>query len=83
MEIADLWEAIQYQRVRITDHADEEAVNDGLSVLDVVLSIASGDKLEEYPDRWPYPSCLVLSFVAGQPIHSVWAYNEATKWESW
>jgi len=80
MEVADIWDAIQERRLRITDHADEEAANDNLSIINVIGSIASGEKLEEYPDRWPYPSCLILSFLQEQPIHSVWAYNAITKW---
>ena len=82
MEIADLWEAIQERRLRVSDHADEEAAAEGLSIVSVVLSIASGEKVEEYPDRWPLPGCLVLSFLQqGEPVHSVWAYNETTRWE--
>ena len=81
MRIEDIRDAVEANRFLVTDHADEEAAAEGLSIVSVVLSIASGEKVEEYPDRWPLPGCLVLSFLQqGEPVHSVWAYNETTRW---
>ena len=40
-----------------------------------------GEIIEDYPDDKPYPSCLVLGKTSiGDPVHSVWAYNEFNKW---
>ena len=34
--------------------------------------IASGVIIEEYPDDYPYPSCLILGYTDGkQPLHVV------------
>ena len=36
-----------------------------------------GEIIEEYPEDRPYPSCLVYGDTfGGEPVHSVWAYNE-------
>jgi hypothetical protein len=81
MNIADVIEAILAARVRITDHADEEAAADGLSFDEVYFSVLLGEIIEEYPEDQPYPSCLILGETfRGEPVHSVWAYNSASRW---
>jgi hypothetical protein len=81
MTIDDIIDAIRNNRLRITDHADEEALADKLSFDEIFFSVFQGEIIEEYPDDRPYPSCLVYgdTFV-GEPVHSVWAYNEANQW---
>ena len=81
MDIADIAAAITSNRVRITDHADEEAQADGLSFDEIFGSALRGEVIEDYPDDWPYPSCLVYGQTfRGDPVHSVWAYNEENRW---
>lgn len=79
MQIEDLIRAIGERKVIITDHADEEADNDDLSFDEVYFSVVHGEIIEEYPEDRPYPSCLVYGETfGGDPVHSVWAYNEAS-----
>lgn len=81
MDIRSLIDAIRHNRIRITDHADEEAQADHLSFDEIFCSVLQGEIIEEYPDDKPYPSCLVYgNSFTGDPIHSVWAYNSATEW---
>ncbi len=81
LEIRDIVDAIQDSRIRITDHADEEAENDGLTFEEIYYSVLHGEIIEDYPRDKPYPSCLVLGRTfAGVPVHSVWAYNDVSKW---
>jgi hypothetical protein len=42
---------------------------------DVKHVLATGQVLENYPDDIPYPSCLVLGWSEGRPLHVVVAYN--------
>ncbi len=64
-------------KILITDHADEEAEADGLTFDEVYFSVFHGEVIREYPEDKPYPSCLVYgSTFGGDPVHSVWAYNE-------
>ena len=81
MNIQDIIDAIRDNRIRITDHADEEAQADRLSFDEIFFSVLQGEIIEDYPTDKPYPSCLIYgdSFT-GQPIHSVWAYNPETEW---
>ena len=81
MNIDDIIKAIHHNRIRITDHADEEAQADRLSFDEIFFSVLQGDIIEEYADDKPYPSCLIYGdSFEGEPIHSVWAYNEKTQW---
>ena len=81
MEIRDIVDALRKNRVRITDHADEEAYADRLSFEEIFYSVFQGTVIEDYPDDRPYPSCLVYGHTfSGEPIHSVWAHNEKNQW---
>lgn len=81
MNIRNIIEAIRNNRIRITDHADEEAESENLSFDEVFVSVFQGEIIEDYPDDTPYPSCLIYgnAFV-GEPVHSVWAYNKDNQW---
>ena len=80
MDIQMIIEAILSHRVRITEHA-EEVQADHLSFDEVLGSVMRGEVIEEYPNDWPYPSCLIYGETFdGAPVHSVWAYNESNGW---
>jgi hypothetical protein len=77
MNLGDIVQAIYRGRFLVSDHADEEARNDRLSLDEIAASVTGGEVIEDYPRDYPYPGCLVLGFNGrGEPIHSVWAYNE-------
>ncbi len=81
MKIENIVEAINNNRVRITDHADDESDADKLSSEEVFYTVTHGEIIEDYPDDKPYPSCLIYGDTAkGEPVHSVWAYNESNQW---
>lgn len=74
-------EAIHAQRVKITDHADEEAKADKLSFEEIYFSVFNGEIIKDYPTDKPYPSCLIYGQTfRHDPVHSVWAYNDKTEW---
>ena len=80
MDIGNIIDTIRNNRVRITDHADEEAIDDGLRFEEIYFSVMHGEVIEEYNDK-PYPSCLIMGKnFSGEPIHSVWAYNPENLW---
>ena len=71
MDIQAIIDAIRHNRVRITDHADEEAQADLLSFDEIFYSVLHGEVIEDYPSDTHYPSCLIYgdSFV-GDRVHS-------------
>jgi hypothetical protein len=80
MNLQQIKQAIAHDKVRVTSHADDEMAADGL-FLDILLQATlNGETIEDYPMDHPLPSCLVLGFTKkGEPVHSVWAYNELTE----
>lgn len=46
---------------------------------DVLKIIKSGEKIVEYPDDEPFPSCIILGFAGNRPIHVVLAVDENTQ----
>lgn len=81
LTLADIVGAIQTSQVRITDHADEEAEADNLTFDEIYFSVLHGEIIEAYSADKPYPSCLIYGeSFSGEPIHSVWAYNENNQW---
>jgi hypothetical protein len=81
MDINDIIDAIRTNRIRITDHADEEAEGDNLIFDEIYFSVLNGEVIENYPNDKPYPSCLIYGQTfSGDPVHSVWAFNEQTQW---
>lgn len=81
MDIQNIIDAVRNNRIRITDHADEEAQADRLSFDEIFFSVLQGEIIEDYPTDKPYPSCLIYgNSFTGEPIHSVWAYNPKTEW---
>ena len=81
MNIGEIIEAIREDRVRITDHAYEEASADQLTFDEIYLSVFDDEIIEEYLDDDPYPSCLISGQTfSGNPVHSVWAYNPENGW---
>lgn len=81
MNIEDIIVAIRKSQVRITDHADEEAVDDKLRFDEIYYSVMQGEIIEDYPNDKPFPSCLIMGKnFTGEAIHSVWAYNSKNQW---
>jgi hypothetical protein len=75
MDITDLINAIQADRMNVTQHARREAKEDNLLLDEILHSTRNGEIIEDYPTDMPYPSCLINGADPdGTPIHSVWAY---------
>lgn len=79
MNIQVIREAILDYRFLVTDHADEEAEDDRLSFDEIFHSIFYGEIIEEYLNNKPYSRCLIYGEnFAGEPIHTVWDYDQET-----
>ncbi len=81
MEIDKIVNAIHANRIRITDHADEQSESYQLTFDEVYFSVFHGEIIEDYPDDKPYQSCLIYGQTfSGDPVHSVWAFNDENRW---
>ena len=47
-------------KVFITEHAAERFRQRGIKIGDIKCAVESGEIIEQYPDDFPFPSCLVF-----------------------
>ncbi|MBE9009316.1 DUF4258 domain-containing protein [Pseudanabaenaceae cyanobacterium LEGE 13415] len=81
MDIDEIIDAIQLNRIRITDHAVDEAEEDDLTLDEIFQSVYSGEIIEQYHYEKSDPRCLIFGLSDCQePIHSIWEYNKASDW---
>ena len=82
-------------KVFITAHAAERFRQRGIKIKDIRNAVKTGEIIEQYPDDYPYPSCLLMGMsVKAQPLHVVMSdegnasriitayFPDADKWES-
>lgn len=81
MQIEQIIEAIDASKVVLSRHSIKEAAADNLVPEDIYQSvIESGEIIEDYPEAYPMPACLILGFkTTGEPIHSVWGYDDTNR----
>jgi len=81
MNLNAIVQAIENHKIRISDHAVEEAENDHLLFIEIFYSVRHGEIIENYPNDRPFPSCLIFGMTRkNEPIHTVWAYNKDNQW---
>ena len=58
--------------VFVSEHAAKRFRERGIRIKDVRSAVSSGEIIEQYPDDYPYPSCLILGTSSTQEeIHVV------------
>ena len=72
IDINNLRSYYEKERVIITIHAQERLRQRGIRAKDVRNRIMTGEIIEQYPDDFPFPSCLVFGkSVNGKILHVV------------
>ncbi|MBR3624161.1 MAG: DUF4258 domain-containing protein [Selenomonadaceae bacterium] len=55
-----------------SEHAAERFRQRGIRAVDIRIAVENGEIIEQYPDDYPYPSCLILGETDnGYPLHIV------------
>ena len=81
MDITDLQKLCENGSIRWTGHILKRLMQRGIFQASVVQAIRSGEIIEQYPNDYPYPSCLVLgSTKAGAALHVVIGVGEGFLW---
>ena len=57
------------ENIIITQHALLRLRQKNIKYSDVKNAILTGDIIEEYPDDFPYPSCLISGFGKRERVH--------------
>ncbi len=77
LDISELRKLCTPQSIRITLHAAKCLEQCGIFLSDVIACIMNGEIIEQYPDDYPYPSCLILGFSLGNKfLHVVIGHHE-------
>ena len=81
MEITDLQKLYENGSIRWTGHVLKRLMQRGIFQTSVIQAIRSGEIIEQYPDDYPYPSCLLLGTTeAGEALHVVCGIGEGEVW---
>ncbi len=72
IELKKLQSYFAADNVFVSDHAAKRFRERGLKIKDVRNAVQFGEIIEQYPDDYPYPSCLILGVSSAQEkIHVV------------
>ncbi len=52
----------------------------GLARHEVLTTLRSGEEIEDYPERFPFPCALFLHWTGGRPLHVVAAFDQTSQW---
>ena len=67
--------------ISITQHAFKRLRERKITIDDIINGIKNGEIIEDYPDDYPYPSCLVLGFSLNDThIHIVCGVGDNKLW---
>lgn len=74
--LALLRQAVEEQQINISLHAAEEALAEHITRPEIEQALVNAQLLEDYPDWWLGPSCLVYGQTkAGRDLHVVVSYS--------
>jgi hypothetical protein len=72
---------IEESLLRWTSHILERLFQRNIRIDDVKFALINGEIIEQYPNDYPFPSCLVLGHTkTGQTLHVVCGSNGAELW---
>lgn len=81
MNITDLQTICETGAIKWTAHIVARLQERGIDPSDIKSCIMTGHIIEDYPDDYPYPSCLVLgATVAGKELHAVIGLGQGYLW---
>ena len=68
MDICEIRKLVQERKIRWSAHCLERMNERDISTADVKACIENGEIIEEYPDDFPYPSCLIFGHASENGI---------------
>jgi len=81
MTAKDVVKHVENSALRWTSHILERLFQRNIRIKDVKVALTNGEIIEQYPNDYPFPSCLVLGHTsAGQPLHVVCGSNGTELW---
>jgi Domain of unknown function (DUF4258) len=75
IDLEGLRAAVQDDWYIMTTHAKQRMGLRRVTDADVKVVVTTGDVIEEYPNAQPFPKCLLMAHVSGQPLYVVCAFD--------
>ena len=75
IDLEGLRAAVQDDRYIMTTHAKRRTGLRRVTDADMKLVVTTGDLIEEYPKNRPFPKCLLMADVGGEPLYVVCAFD--------
>ena len=80
MDIQEIINKVRNDKYDLTIHALKRRIERKITTSEIENAIINGEIIEEYPNDYPYQSCLVHGFIKNkQPIHIVCAIAQRIK----
>lgn len=77
LSIEDFRHINRAENMVITQHSRRRMAERGAALADVMSAIGNGEIIEQYPDDFPFPSCLILGKAKdSRQLHVVASVNE-------
>ena len=77
LSIEDFRHINRAENMVITQHSRRRMAERGVALADVMSAIGNGEIIEQYPDDFPFPSCLILGKAKdSRQLHVVASVNE-------
>ena len=81
IDINDIKQLCGSNKLRWTNHVLIRLLQRQIAIDDIIHAIVSGVIIEQYPEDYPYPSCLVLGVTTNKSkIHVVCGVGEDELW---
>lgn len=75
IDLDGLRTAVQDDRYIMTTHAKQRTGIRRVTDAAMKLVVTTGDLIEEYTDAQPFPKCLLMASVGGEPLYVVCAFD--------
>jgi hypothetical protein len=81
VKIGEILRLCKEDSIRWTDHAIMRMIQRGISRIDVKHTLINGKIIEQYPDDYPYPSCLILGGIReNRHLHVICGIGSGELW---
>jgi hypothetical protein len=81
MDIKDIINKINDGKIKWRVHASKKMIERDILKSDVIYAILNGEIIKEYPEDFPFPSCLILGYTISRvPLHIVCSIGQDILW---
>lgn len=81
MDILEIRKKCRDDLIEVTSHILLRCQQRSISYKEIKEVILNGEIIEDYPEDYPYPSCLILGYTIGKKvIHVVVGMSETKLW---